>query len=376
MSDQMDNLGLNDDVAVGGRKFHVQTSVSASENAIVAQVFHDGQVIDSREVALPANVERKETDERVKEVHQELITEMEVLYYINEKVKTVRHAQSANKLGLVFLQKNLYDEAVAQFRLALEIDPTYSEVYANLGKTYLVADAFDAAVEILRKGVEQAQEYADIRNYLGIALLYKEDYAGAAMYLREALDLNPNYIGAYYYLGIALLAKSLAEADGDAASEASAEALKHLTKASESVVNRSLASFDSVMAKVENKEYGAAVNEVLLSKPKASVTHFLNIEHEFYLKFMYGGKGKDDSFISDYVVGLREMIDKYPGYADVRNNLGVANLIQCRNLFLKALEEFRTALKINPDYKKAQKNLKLAENDGKGFLILLRAILK
>ena len=69
-------------------------------------------------------------------------------------------------------------------------------------------------------------------------------------------------------------------------------------------------------------------------------------------------------------------MDENPDYADVRNNLGIAHLIQCRNLFLKALDEFRGALKINPDFKKAEKNLKLAENDGKGFLILLRAILK
>jgi hypothetical protein len=56
--------------------------------------------------------------------------------------------------------------------------------------------------------------------------------------------------------------------------------------------------------------------------------------------------------------------------------LGIAHLIQCRNLFLRALEEFRVSLRINPGYKRAEKNLKLSENDGKGFLILLRAILK
>jgi len=34
------------------------------------------------------------------------------------------------------------------------------------------------------------------------------------------------------------------------------------------------------------------------------------------------------------------------------------------------------AKKIDPNYKKAKDNLKLAENEGKGFLILLRALLK
>ena len=61
---------------------------------------------------------------------------------------------------------------------------------------------------------------------------------------------------------------------------------------------------------------------------------------------------------------------------NIWNNLGVIHLIQCRNLFLQALGEFRKALEINPDFEKAQKNKVLVENDGKEFLILLRAILK
>jgi hypothetical protein len=91
---------------------------------------------------------------------------------------------------------------------------------------------------------------------------------------------------------------------------------------------------------------------------------------------MFGGKGKDDDYIQGYTNELKTAVADHPGYADLRNNLGTAYLIQCRNLFLNALEEFRQALKINPEFKKADKNLKLAENDGKGFLILLRAILK
>jgi tetratricopeptide (TPR) repeat protein len=115
-----------------------------------------------------------------------------------------------------------------------------------------------------------------------------------------------------------------------------------------------------------------------LERAEHEIPEFLDkyLESEFYLKFMFGGKGKDDEFIIDYTNQLQQAVDKYPDYADLRNNLGIAYLIRCRNLFLNALEEFREALKINPEYKKAEKNLKLAENDGKGFLILLRAILK
>ncbi len=41
----------------------------------------------------------------------------------------------------------------------------------------------------------------------------------------------------------------------------------------------------------------------------------------------------------------------------------------------KASEAFSKALEINNNYKKAQKNLRLAENDRQGIFILLKALL-
>ena len=73
---------------------------------------------------------------------------------------------------------------------------------------------------------------------------------------------------------------------------------------------------------------------------------------------------------------LKVLVEKYPKFGDIRTHLGIGYLIQCRELFLNALQQFRSACEIDPNYKKAETNLKLAENEGKGFLILLRALLK
>ena len=91
---------------------------------------------------------------------------------------------------------------------------------------------------------------------------------------------------------------------------------------------------------------------------------------------MYGGKGLDGETIKRFEHRLNIALEGTPDYADIWNNLGVIHLIQCRNLFLQALTEFNRALELNPDFEKAIKNKKLVENDGKEFLILLRAILK
>ena len=374
----MENQGLNNDVSVGERKFHVQTHFSGDKKQIISQVFHEGLLIDAREVPACDENSDSQASQQLKEVHQELITEIEILYYIYEKVKAVRHAPSCNKLGLVFLQKKLTREALEQFRLALELDPTFSEVWGNLGRALIMEGSYAEAVEILCKGVAQAPDYADIRNFLGIAYLYNEDKESAVEQFERAIELNANYIGAHFFLGIALLATCLNEGESEESTSRDARdrALSAFEIASRRLVNRQIVVFDEVMQLIKNEEYAEAVAKVLLCQPGEMLSQFTSMENEFYLKFMYGGKGKDDQYISTYVENLQQVLQQHPDYADIHNNLGVVNLIQCRNLFLQALEEFRTALKINPDFKKAEKNLKLAENDGKGFLILLRAILK
>ncbi|HEX9654282.1 MAG TPA: tetratricopeptide repeat protein [bacterium] len=372
----MENLGLNNDVLVGGRKFHIQTSYSDANRLIQSKVFNEGQVIESREVPVDG-APIDEINSQLNDLHQEQITEMEILYYIYEKVKAVRHASSSHKLGLLFLKKSLVKEAIEQFKLALEIDPGLYQVYASLGRALLINGSYDEAIASLQEAVQKASDYADINNYLGVAYLYQEKFPQAVQYLSAAIRLNENYIGAHYYLGVAHLALSLNQTElGENTDEDYRQAMEHINLAVDRLVDRQIPSFKKVLDLVQGKSYKEAVNAFLNSTPKEDLTHFMNMENEFYLKFMYGGKGKDDAFIADYVQNLRELLDQHPGYADVRNNLGIAYLIQCRNLFLKALEEFRAALKINANFKKAEKNLKLAENDGKGFLILLRAILK
>ncbi|MFQ5677048.1 MAG: tetratricopeptide repeat protein [bacterium] len=371
----MENLGLNNDVLVGERKFHVQTSFSDTKKVIVSNVFNEGQVIDSREVSANNGMSEAEVQNRMQEVHQELVTEMEILYYINEKVKAVRHAPSANKLGLLFLQKNLHDEAINQFELALEIDPDYPEVYCNLGKSYLAQGNFERALAVLEQGAQHAPEFADLQNFLGIAYLHNGNHRQAVTHMEKALKLNPNYIGVHYHLGMAYLA---AGQTGQSSPDNifRDKATRHLKVAADKMINRHIPNFDKVMGLLSGGSEKEALDEFFQCTPNQVLSEFMSIENEFYLKFMYGGKGKDDTFIADYVSKLTDLLDEFPNYADLRNNLGVAYLIQCRNLFLKSLDEFRGALKINPNFKKAEKNLKLAENDGKGFLILLRAILK
>ena len=368
-------LGLNNDVLVGGHRFHVQTTYSANNETILSHIFDNGRVIERLEVGVTEEVKNATLPKKLKVVHQEMIAEMELLFYIAEKVRQVRHPMSCLKLGHVFMSKNLLDDAVTFFQMAAELDPTSAEVYCQLGFANIRRGDFANAEMVLRKGVQLAPNYADLHQHLGVACLEQQKLGPALDSLRTALDLNANFFTAHFHYALALLQSLQAPFGGD--SSVSPKAVQeHLMRAAEGWPAFRTPRLEKALQLVDEGAIGPAVQELQSLRQEVNIEADLAFEHDFYLKFMYGGKGKDDEFIQNYTIRLRAAMRDYPDYADLHNSLGVAYLIQCRNLFLRALEEFRVALRINPSFKRAEKNLKLSENDGKGFLILLRAILK
>ena len=375
----MESIGLNSDVQAGGKNFHVQTQYLEPSEKIVSNTFEGGQVITCRSFEVKKPISIPEIKETVNKLHQEMIEEIEILYYISDKVRTIRHAVSNNKLGLVFFKKNLFDDAIREFQKALEIDPNFVEVYLNLGRAYLKKNMLQQARNIFLEGLNKNQNYTDLHNELGYTYFLQKNFKEAVNELNKALELNPDFIDAQLNLSILYL-KSILENVMD---NTLPSKIERLNKTKSLLINIREKSqhfkaeyINSSLELIEENKYEDALGSLERAKENPVKYMDTDIENEFYLKFMFGGKGKDDQYIRQYTEELQKIIEKYPEYPDLRNNLGIAYLIQCRNLFLNALEEFRNALKINPNYKKAQKNLKLAENDGKGFLILLRAILK
>ena len=376
----MENIGLNSEVLAGSKKFHIQTQYLEPSEKVVSNIFDDGKVTVTKGVELSNEAGISEIKLQVNKLHQNMISDIELLFYISDKVKMIEHAVSNNKLGLVFLSKNLLDEAIAEFKRALEIDPELVEAYNNLGRVYLKQKSYKEAIDVFKAGIEYNPEYADIYNNLGYAHFKTDVYSEAIFELQRAIELNSDYVVAMFNLCLVYLKTIVDEIEEDENLPSVAIRLEKIKSLLTEIKERKQffkpENIEIVLKHLDEENIEEAVNGLELAESDRPEIVDYDFENEFYLKFMFGGKGKDDEFILEYTNQLKEVISKNPEYADLRNSLGIVYLIQCRNLFLNALEEFRQALKINPNFKKAEKNLKLAENDGKGFLILLRAILK
>lgn len=100
------------------------------------------------------------------------------------------------------------EEAIAHFRKAIELDPTYASAHANLAAVYLKTGELDLALPLLQKAVELDPSLADAHNNAGVLLLMTGEYEQALKAFTIAMKLKPrdavthfNRADALYHLG-------------------------------------------------------------------------------------------------------------------------------------------------------------------------------
>ena len=90
--------------------------------------------------------------------------------------KNYRDIKSINDLGVVQLKLGHYDEAITQFKKALEIDPLYTLGPVLSGNIYTDAENYQDKIKEFQKVIEMNREYARAHNYLGLAYLQQKKY--------------------------------------------------------------------------------------------------------------------------------------------------------------------------------------------------------
>jgi tetratricopeptide (TPR) repeat protein len=382
----MPDIGYNDNISVSGRKFHIQTSSNQNKGVARSEVFESGRLITTHAIEFERRKKIREDsfEHRIRDLvtffHRDVIVEIELLFQIADKVKKLRHAPSNVKLGLLFLSNKLMSDALDQFETAVSIDPDSVAALNSMGLAYIQLGDNARAIQTLREALDKTNHYADIYLNLGMAYLNEKQHFKALQNFQEALRINPQYLTAVYNLAIVYL-DSIISDKGDSLLPPPSiriDRAQQQLKKLESAAGKIFALIYPRVAKaISAADLTSAVQILTENREKVFPTDVLSmIGIDFYLKFMYGGRGLNNELIRRFEYKLTKSIDEHPEYADLWNNLGIVHLIQCRNLFLQALSEFDKALELNPAFEKAQKNKKLVENDGKEFLILLRAILK
>ena len=106
-------------------------------------------------------------------------------------------AAGFNFLGVVLTQQNKYDEAVAKYEKAIEIDPRDAIAYFNWGVVLSEQKKYDEAVAKYQKAIELDPKLAPAYNNWGRVLYYQKKYEEAVAKYQKAIELDPKLAPAY-----------------------------------------------------------------------------------------------------------------------------------------------------------------------------------
>ena len=120
--------------------------------------------------------------------------------------------QAHLEAGRRLLAQNRPDEAVAEFRQALYLQPDSAETHRALTLALFDKRDLDGATAEYRQAIRLGPEDAGAHVNLGLALYVKDDLDGAIAEYREAVRLNPKDPNSHFLLGNALAKKPDLEA--------------------------------------------------------------------------------------------------------------------------------------------------------------------
>ena len=107
--------------------------------------------------------------------------------------------------------REVFDQAVALFRRAIELDPNYAEPYAGLAMAHNLdshnrwtgaTDALDVAEHFAAQAIEKGPNEPFVHFVAAVVATWKGKFERAKEEADAALALNPNYAGAYSARGL------------------------------------------------------------------------------------------------------------------------------------------------------------------------------
>ena len=275
-----------------------------------------------------------------------------------------------NNLGNVLFQKKRLNEAIAQFKKAIEITSDDPEPYNNLGHALLHKEQMDEAIVFLRKALAIQPDCAEAHDNLGTVFLKEEQVDEAIIEFQKALTIQPNNVEARNNLGTALVQKGqMDEAiiqfqKALAIQPDHADARYNLGNAfvREGKVDEAIIEFQKVLEIQPDyveacNNLGTAlvqkgrVDEAIVQFQKAMAIQPENVEAHYNLGNALFRKGRVDEAIAQYQKALAIQ----PDDVEAHNNLGTALFEKGR--VDEAIIQFQKALAIQPGLVAAQSDL-------------------
>jgi protein O-GlcNAc transferase len=121
---------------------------------------------------------------------------------ISDDSSNKKEALSYYNWGIIFFNNQQYDEAITNFRKALEANPNLIHAYNYLGNAFQEKKQFDESKTYYQKAIQLSP--TDPTAYINLGILFQNtgQHEKAIKYFEAALDIDPNLYQAYFYMGV------------------------------------------------------------------------------------------------------------------------------------------------------------------------------
>ncbi|GJM27094.1 MAG: hypothetical protein DHS20C16_35090 [Phycisphaerae bacterium] len=241
-------------------------------------------------------------------------------------------------LGDAYEDAGRREDAITQYRAAIQNWPTYALAHNNLGSVLAMEGDMENAIKHLRTALKFKPDDAPAHSNIAIALLDSGHGDEALKHCKRALELKPGYPKFLFVMGNILRAR------GDL--EGAIASYREATKAKNDYVEAWRRLANVLLMSGRSAEAVVAYQRWIELDPANSVAH-----HNLAMALRAQGDHRAA------VVQLREAIKLDPQYADAFNNLGVS--LAALGQVEPAIDHFKTAVGIDPKYGEAYHNLGL-----------------
>jgi len=170
-----------------------------AEAYVILPIYTDASAREAYAKAKAAALKALQLDDKLAEAHNALamvlflyldiagsIPEFQRAIALNPNYATAHHWYGFNPLSTL----GRFDEAIAESKRAVELDPLSPVINSDLGSNLMVARRYDEAITQLRKTLEIDPTFSLAHGALGEALQFKGDLPGAIAEYTKAQELG------------------------------------------------------------------------------------------------------------------------------------------------------------------------------------------
>lgn len=189
--------------------FFVMESVAKAEEGPKRKIPEIRELRKRRvETTYEKAIEKEEvTRDVVKSTKSKLEIESDEEVPKNSSLTRQQQALEHNELGNLYESKGRYEQAIAEYEKAIELDPKLAMAYSNLGSVYSNIGLLNKAIVKYKKAIRIDPKATFAHNNLGNAYYARGNYSRAIKEYKITLILDPSSAYAYNNLGDAYLRK-------------------------------------------------------------------------------------------------------------------------------------------------------------------------